>query len=311
MADFDLISLIVWVAGVCCVSRLLKDVLTGVYAKFLRPGKDLKRYGKWALVTGATDGIGKAYAFELAKRGMSIVLVSRTESKLSDVKTAILEKYPKVEVTIVAADMGNLTDDVKEKLQKTINSIELGVLVNNVGVSYPYPKFYHELDDANAESLVSLNVTSTNVMTRLALPGMLDRKRGAIVNISSFAGEIVNPLLAGYCGAKGGITLMTASLNAEYAGKGVHFQAQTPLFVTTKLAKIRKSSITTPTPETYARSACNAIGYEAVTSPYWAHALMTYIAQCIPTSIANGQIMKMHLGLRKRGQAKDAKEAGQ
>eukprot|EP01059_Diplonema_ambulator_P026197 TRINITY_DN4341_c0_g1_i1.p1 TRINITY_DN4341_c0_g1~~TRINITY_DN4341_c0_g1_i1.p1 ORF type:complete len:307 (+),score=136.66 TRINITY_DN4341_c0_g1_i1:356-1276(+) len=304
----DMLPMMMTVLGAVTVARFAKDLLGGIYAKFLRPGKDLKKYGKWALVTGATDGIGKAYAFELAKKGLNVVLVSRTESRLQEVKTAILEKYPKVEVMVVAADMGKITDDVKERLQKTIASIDLGVLINNVGVSYPFPKFYHELDDENADSLVALNVTATNVMTRLALPGMLERKRGAIVNISSFAGELVNPLLAGYCGAKGGITLQTASLNAEYASKGIHFQAQVPLFVTTKLAKLRHATITTPTPETYAAAACKAIGYEAVSSPYWAHAAMTYIAKCVPTSIANAQIMKMHLGLRKRGMAKEAKQ---
>ncbi|KNC70691.1 hypothetical protein SARC_16778 [Sphaeroforma arctica JP610] len=61
-----------------------------VYVYFIRQGNDLKKYGKWAVITGATDGIGKAYAFELAKKGLDIVLVSRTQSKLEEVRREIM-----------------------------------------------------------------------------------------------------------------------------------------------------------------------------------------------------------------------------
>ncbi len=79
----------------------LKIVLA-VYKSFLRPGKKLTKYGKWAIVTGATDGIGKAYALALAKKGMSVVLISRTEAKLQAVKEEIEGKnYSGVEVKYI------------------------------------------------------------------------------------------------------------------------------------------------------------------------------------------------------------------
>ena len=284
----------VQILGWVVVLRFAYDVVSGIYNRFLRAPKDLKKYGKWALVTGATDGIGKAYAFELAKRGLNIVLVSRTESKLKDVEKELREKYTNTEVMYVAADMGNITPEVREKLEKVVNTVDLGVLVNNVGVSYNYPMYYHELSDAAVKSLVDLNVHATNTMTRIALPKMVENKRGAIVNISSAAGDFTNPLLSGYNGAKSGITHQTASLAAEYASKGVHFQAQTPLFVSTKLAK-QRASLTVPTPEAFAKQAVNQIGYESVTSPFWAHAAMSYIVKSLPPVVANKQILGMHL----------------
>eukprot|EP01061_Rhynchopus_euleeides_P006068 TRINITY_DN15152_c1_g2_i1.p1 TRINITY_DN15152_c1_g2~~TRINITY_DN15152_c1_g2_i1.p1 ORF type:complete len:310 (+),score=128.58 TRINITY_DN15152_c1_g2_i1:61-990(+) len=293
------------IIGWAVIARVAFDVASGFYARFVRPEKDMKKYGSWALVTGATDGIGKAYAFALAKRGLNVVIISRTESKLQDMKKELEEKYPSCQVMYVAADMGRITDEVKQRIEKVVNGIDLGVLINNVGVSYPYPQYYHELTDEQAQSLVDLNVTATNVMTRIALPKMLSNKRGAVVNISSFAGQLCNPLLAGYNGAKSGITCMTESLAAEYASKGIHFQAQTPLFVATKLAKQRKS-FTVPEPAEYVAAAMKAIGYETVTSPFWLHAAISYVVCSLPTVIANQQIMGMHLGLRKRGQAKDA-----
>ena len=282
------------VIGWLVIGKVVFDLVTGIHARFLRAEKDLTKYGSWALVTGATDGIGKAYAFALAQRGLNVVLVSRTESKLQEVKKELEAKYPTCQVMVVAADMGNITADIKQNLEKVVNGIDLGVLINNVGVSYPFPMYYHELKDEDVSSLVNLNVHATNIMTRIALPKMVEKKRGCIVNISSFAGEAYSPLLSGYNGAKSDITNMTASLAAEYASKGIHFQAQTPLFVATKLAK-QRASFTVPEPRAYVAAAMKAIGYETVTSPFWMHAVMTYIAKALPSFIMNKVAMNMHL----------------
>merc|ERR1712093_900663 len=106
-------------------------------------------------------------------------------------------------------------------------------------------------------------------MTYIVLPKMLERKRGAIVNISSAACLVPGPLLAGYSAAKRYVEAFSIALDAEYASKGVRVQVQCPLYVTTKLAKIRNSSLTTPSPDTYAKAAVRAIGYESDISPYW------------------------------------------
>ncbi|KAJ9449846.1 Very-long-chain 3-oxoacyl-CoA reductase 1 [Diplonema papillatum] len=298
-------SLIGWAV----MLKITVDVLNGLYSKLLRPGKKLVKYGKWAVVTGATDGIGRAMAFALAKQGMNVMLISRTKSKLEEVQKEIKAKYTSVEVDYFSADLGAITSEVKDKLGKLLSSIEVGVLINNVGISYPYPKYYHEITEENADSLVSLNVVATNVMTRLVLPQMLERKRGAVVNVSSIAGEFTNPLLSGYCGTKSDVSMMTKALAAEYKSSGIDFQAQIPLFVATKLSKV-KPSFTQPTPAQYAAAAVKAIGYESLSSPYPVHALITYLwLTFVPEWIYVGQIMSLHMGLRKRGLAKEKRDA--
>lgn len=115
------------------------------------------------------------------------------------------------------------------------------------------------------------------LMTKFVLEKMVSKKKGAIVNTSSAAGTQISPLLAGYAGVKGGVVAFSKSLAAELKPKGIDVQVQTPLFVTTKLAKIKRSSWSVPSPETYAKAAVGAIGYDTEISPYWPHALQLYL----------------------------------
>lgn len=93
------------------------------------------------VVTGATDGIGKALAMELARKGMNVVLMSRTQSRLEEARSEILAKYPKVQVEILAVDFNRVDEpSVRQALQQKLDQVkDVGVLFNNVGVSYDFP----------------------------------------------------------------------------------------------------------------------------------------------------------------------------
>lgn len=87
------------VLGALCLLQYVHAAVQGIYARLLRPGKNIKRtYGDWAVVTGATDGIGKAMAFEFARKGLSVLLISRSQDKLNDCQKELKEKYSSVEV---------------------------------------------------------------------------------------------------------------------------------------------------------------------------------------------------------------------
>ena len=196
--------------------KVVLPLLGGFYAHFLRPGKNLTKYGQWAVVTGATDGIGKALCFEFAKKGLDVFLISRTESKLADVEAELKAKHPKREFRHLAVDYGGGFDAGKQAaVRAALKDLDVGVLANNVGMSYPFTKYYHELTDAECAGLVALNTESTLFMTKIALGdesgGMIARKRGAIVNTSSAAGTQISPLLAGYSAAKGGVVAFSKS----------------------------------------------------------------------------------------------------
>ena len=163
--------------AICGLFALKVTIL--LYKFFLRPSKNLKKLGDWAVVTGATDGIGKAYAFQLASKGINVVLISRTKSKLQDVAREITSKFPSVSTKVIVVDFSDFSSTSRQAVSDVCSDLDIGILVNNVGVSYPYPKYFTELTSNEVFGLMEMNVASTTFMTHIVLPGMMDRKRGA------------------------------------------------------------------------------------------------------------------------------------
>lgn len=298
------------ILGALVVVKFTLKVLSSTFNTFVRGGKNLKKLGQWAVVTGATDGIGKAYAMALAKKGMSVVLISRTEAKLKAVQQEILAKgYDGVQVKYLVCDYSKFDDKAKASVSAGLKDLEIGVLINNVGVSYRYPRYFHELTDEEVQDLLTMNIDSTVWMTRMVLPGMIERKKGAIVNISSGSALYTLPLLAAYSGAKSFVEKFSRALNAEYRSKGITCQCQVPFYVATKLAKMRKS-ISVPTPTEFCSMAIKWVGYpDALVQPFWIHAVQGYLMHQIPDYIIASGILNMHLAIRKKGLKKDAKLA--
>lgn len=239
---------------------------------------------------------------------MSIVLISRTEAKLQAVKEEIdAKKYDGVQVKYVVCDYSNFDSKAKETVMKVISDLSVGVLINNVGVSYRYPMYFNELSDDEVSNLIEMNVQSTTWMTRYVLKGMLESKKGAIVNISSGSAMYPLPLLAEYSAAKSFVEKFTLALHAEYVSKGIYVQCQIPFYVSTKLAKMREA-FSVPSPTKFAKLGVKFIGQaEPVASPYWVHALMGAVMDRMPIWLVTKVIMSMHQATRKRGLKKDAK----
>ncbi|PIA51470.1 hypothetical protein AQUCO_01100363v1 [Aquilegia coerulea] len=282
--------------------------LKWVYITFLRHPKDLKKcYGSWVLITGATDGIGKAFAYELAKKGLNLILVGRNSNKLKIVSREIHTICPNVKIKTIVLDFSNdLTAGICV-IEEAIQAVDVGVLINNVGVSYSKATYFHEVDEEVWMNLVRVNVEGTTQVTKVVVPGMLKRKKGVIVNVGSGASIVVpsHPLFAIYAATKAYVDQLSRCMYVEYKGYGIDVQCQVPLYVATnmasKVAFIKKSSLFVPTPEAYAQAAIRRIGYEPRCTPYWTHSLQWYLASLLPENVLDAWRLSIGIGRMKLG----------
>jgi short-subunit dehydrogenase len=178
--------------------------------------------GAVTIVTGASRGIGKVIAGDLVRRGARVAVTARSEADLKTVADSI-GAFP------VPADVSN-----EEDRQRLVKSVEaelgpIGVLVNNAGIESI--RAFAEMPEADIRDIVEVNVVSTMLLTRLVLPGMLERGRGHVVNIASVAGKAIAPWNSVYSATKHALIGWTLSMRVELEGSGVGASVICPGFV--------------------------------------------------------------------------------
>lgn len=182
-----------------------------------------------ALVTGASSGIGAVYARKLAERGYDVVLVARRLERLQQLGSELTQAH-RVRAEVLVADL-TLYDDVQRVAERASGG-DLSLVVNNAGVGGYAP--FHEVEPRVAEQLIRLHVLAPTLVTRAALPGMLARERGAIVNVASllaFSGSLPPrplPFRATYAGCKAFLVTFTRTLQGELDGTKVRAQVVCP-----------------------------------------------------------------------------------
>jgi uncharacterized protein len=178
-----------------------------------------------ALVTGASAGIGSEIARELARRGHGVVLVARRKQKLQELAKELASEFG-VRAEAIACDLGKPTPRAKLPAQLEQLGLEVDILVNNAGFATGGP--FHASDPERELEQVRVLVEAVVALTSAFLPGMVKRKRGAILNVSSTAAMQPLPHAAGYSAAKAYVLTFSEAIHQEVAGDGVTVTALCP-----------------------------------------------------------------------------------
>ncbi|KAM5568045.1 very-long-chain 3-oxoacyl-CoA reductase 1-like [Rosa sericea] len=297
--------------GFISVCKAFINFVRWVWVMFLRPPKNLKDYGSWAIVTGSAQGIGKVLALELASKGLNLVLIDKNHSALEATSNEIHGEFGgKVEIKNMVIDLAKLSgEEIAKAIEEGIKGLDVGVLINNAGIAYPYARFFHEVDLELMENIIKVNLGAATWVTRAVLPGMLKKKKGAIVNIGSSSANLPSfPLYTLYSTTKAYISMFSRCISLEYKQQGIDIQCQTPLFVATRLTKhVKGPSWLMASPEKFSKASVRWIGYEPLCNPYWWHSVQWFILRVAsPDVLLNAISYWIGIRIRKRGQMKEA-----
>jgi 17beta-estradiol 17-dehydrogenase / very-long-chain 3-oxoacyl-CoA reductase len=228
----------------------------------------------WAIVTGAGDGLGRSLAIQIARRGLNVVLIGRTHSKLGDVASEIASKY-RVDTHVVTFDFAKATRaDYDFLIKKEIGSLDVALLINNVGMSYDAPTPLAESTVDLNTNIIRVNVDSPTLMTEALLPQLLKRGCGGIINMSSLSGIVPFPMFSVYNGTKAYNRLFSLALGAELAGSKdalIDVLTVTPGVVLTHMSKGRKKSFFNVPADSTASQILDKVSFTCETCGNWHH----------------------------------------
>ncbi len=175
-----------------------------------------EKYGPWALITGASKGLGAEFAHQCAKRGLNTILVARSGELLDDLAGQIKEAY-KVEVKTIVLDLSR--PDILDVITPVTDSLEIGLLINNAGISRVRPFLEHSLEQLLTQ--LNLNTRAAMILAYHFGHKMVKTRRGGIIFLSSASANNGTPFVANYAGTKAYNLILGESLWYELGNKGV------------------------------------------------------------------------------------------
>lgn len=252
----------------------------------------------WALVTGATSGIGESFTRLLASNRYDIVLVARDLPRLQERAQGLEEKYG-VKTHVIQADLA--TDEGCLKVERYIADNQVDVLINNAG--FGTNKAFTMSSLEIEQQLLDVLVRTPMRLMHVALPLMKQRNNGVIINVSSVAGYIAGGT---YSASKSYLTVLSESLNTELSGTNVKVSALCPGFTRTEFHQRGRMSMKglpkfmwLNSDRLVEQSWKDAIKGEAVSVPGWQYKLLVFVVNLIPRSIVRKVGMNMRDKQRK------------
>lgn len=309
-------------------------ILLSFWRVYVRPSTRLKSYitpNSWCLITGATDGIGRQFALQLAHLNSNLILIGRNDEKLGKVREEIEniwktrdagrrasspkegkhanhQEEPKTnpssrklpskhgrarQVRCIKIDLATCIQEqeVQDRIMHLFNELPISIVINNAGVLNDLPAPFHLLPTADINSMLAVNDAATLLVTKAILPQMIQRQCGLVVNVGSMAASLITPYMQVYGASKGFIEKFTLALNLEYAADGVHVEYLCPYYVVTKLSKVARESILAPSAEFFVRCAVATIGLGSFNIPVPMHRVVYEVTRLIPEMLLGKIVM--------------------
>lgn len=273
------------------------------------------------MITGASDGIGKEFALQLSRQNFSLLLLSRTSSKLTSVAEEISSGVnDSIEIKTFTIDFASASSDQDySRLAELIKDLDISILINNVGLSHSIPVTFAQTPEKEVVDIITVNNLATLRVSRLVIPGMISRRRGLILTMGSFGGLLPTPLLATYSGSKAFLQYWSSALGSELERYNITVELVQSYLVTSNMSKIRRSSAMVPTPRAFVRAVLGKIGraggaqgFAYSSAPFWSHALLEWAVGTL-SGFTGIWLVRwnrgMHEAIRKRALRKAEREA--
>lgn len=253
----------------------------------------------WALVTGATVGIGESFTRLLAQNGYNIVLVARDLPRLQE-RAKALESTFGVVTTVIQADLA--TDAGCKAIEDFIANNQIDVLINNAGFGINKAFTMSQLDVE--QQLLDVLVRTPMRLMHVALPGMKERNKGVIINVSSVAGWIAGGT---YSASKSYLTVLSESLHTELSSTHVKVSALCPGFTRTEFHQRGRMSMKglpafmwLNSDKLVAKAWKDAVAGKAVSVPGWQYQLLTFVMRNAPRSLVRKIGMNVRVKQRNK-----------
>jgi len=248
------------------------------------PPEYIKRYGQWAVITGATAGIGLEFARALAARGVSCVLAARRGDRLAAVAEELKTAHG-IETRVVEVDLAS--ENGPDQLADAVADLEIGMLISNAGVGYAGR--FDKQDLARLKQMVALNCTANVTLVSRLLPDMLARRRGAVMIIGSVAGRQPVPFHGLYSATKGFELLFGEALWAEVRDRGVDVLVVQPGPVATEFEAVAGEARTNPaadeSPQSVVETALDALGKQPSVVTGWFNWVRANVNRVMPRTV--------------------------
>lgn len=255
-----------------------------------------ERYGPWALVTGASSGIGREFARQLAERGLSAVLVARRVDRLAALADELAASG--VDARVVPVDLCD--DDFLSVIRRATDSLEIGLLVNSAGFSLTGP--FLDMDSADLTRMLNLNTRAPAMLAREFGPPMRARRRGGMIFLSSVTGFAATPQWSLYAATKAFNLLLGEGLAAELQADHVDVMALAPGTTRTEFLDVaRLDDRMGMDVDSVVRHALQRLGRSDVVVPGWFYRGGIFAMRFLPRSVNRAVFGRFLAQMRQDG----------